>query len=64
MLQQENPDDHVIAIGETHSVKKFLNEGFGYTGLDWHDYVEIDPNYLGLLKSNFYKALIQRQKRN
>ncbi|MDI6792381.1 MAG: GDP-mannose 4,6-dehydratase [bacterium] len=45
MLQQEEPDDYVIATGETHSVKEFLEETFGYVDLDWHDYVEIDPIY-------------------
>ncbi|MCL7413174.1 MAG: GDP-mannose 4,6-dehydratase [ANME-2 cluster archaeon] len=46
MLQQEKPDDYVIATGETHSVKEFLDEAFNYAGLDWHEYVEIDPRYL------------------
>ena len=45
MLQQEQPDDYVIATGETHSVREFLEEAFGYVGLDWQDYVEIDPKY-------------------
>jgi GDPmannose 4,6-dehydratase len=45
MLQQDEPDDYVIATGETHSVKEFLDEAFGYAGLDWHDHVEIDPRY-------------------
>lgn len=46
MLQQEEPDDYVIATGETHSVKEFLEEAFGSVDLDWRDYVEIDPRYL------------------
>ena len=45
MLQQEQPDDFVIATGETHSVREFLDEAFGYLDLDWKDYVEIDPRY-------------------
>jgi GDPmannose 4,6-dehydratase len=45
MLQQEQPEDFVIATGETHSVREFLDEAFGYLDLDWHDYVEIDPRY-------------------
>ena len=45
MLQQERPDDYVIATGETHSVREFLEEAFSHVGLDWHDYVEIDPKY-------------------
>jgi GDPmannose 4,6-dehydratase len=45
MLQQDEPDDYVIATGETHSVQEFVEEAFSYAGLDWHDYVEIDPKY-------------------
>lgn len=45
MLQQDQPDDYVIATGETHSVKEFLKVAFEYVDLDWHDYVEIDPAY-------------------
>ena len=45
MLQQDGPDDYVIATGETHSVKEFLDEAFDYTGLDWQEYVEIDSRY-------------------
>jgi GDPmannose 4,6-dehydratase len=45
MMQAEQPDDYVIATGETHSVREFLEESFGYLGLDWEKYVEIDPRY-------------------
>jgi len=45
MLQQERSDDYVIATGENHSVKEFLDEVFGYLELDWKKYVEIDPKY-------------------
>jgi GDPmannose 4,6-dehydratase len=45
MLQQDEPDDYVIATGETHSVREFLEETFNYFNLDWRDYVEIDPKY-------------------
>jgi GDPmannose 4,6-dehydratase len=45
MLQQEEPDDYVVATGESHSVEEFLEEAFGYVGLDWRRYVEIDPRY-------------------
>jgi GDPmannose 4,6-dehydratase len=45
MLQQEEPDDYVIATGETHTVQEFVEEAFSYAGLDWRDYVEIDPWY-------------------
>jgi GDPmannose 4,6-dehydratase len=45
MLQREQPEDYVIATGETHSVREFLDEAFSYVGLDWRKYVEIDPWY-------------------
>src|SRR6516225_1770420 len=45
MLQQPQADDYVIATGETHSVRDFLDEAFGYLDLDWRKYVEIDPRY-------------------
>lgn len=45
MLQQEQPDDYVIATGETHSVKEFVEEAFSAVGLNWRDHVEIDPKY-------------------
>lgn len=46
MLQQDEPDDFVIATGETHSVQDFLDEAFGYVDLDWHDYVVQDPRFM------------------
>jgi GDPmannose 4,6-dehydratase len=45
MLQQDEPDDYVVATGETHSVREFLEEAFGYLNLDWQAHVEIDPRY-------------------
>ena len=45
MLQQEEPDDYVVATGETHSVRELLEEAFSYAGLDWRKHVEIDPRY-------------------
>jgi GDPmannose 4,6-dehydratase len=45
MLQQNEPEDFVIATGETHSVREFLEEAFTAVDLDWTDYVEIDPRY-------------------
>jgi GDPmannose 4,6-dehydratase len=45
MLQQDKPDDYVIATGETHTVGDLLDEAFGYLNLDWKEYVEIDPRY-------------------
>jgi len=45
MLQQDKPDDYVIATGETHSVSEFCEEAFRHAGLDWREYVEIDKRY-------------------
>ncbi|MDQ3064236.1 MAG: GDP-mannose 4,6-dehydratase [Acidobacteriota bacterium] len=45
MLQQDKPDDYVIATGQSHSVQEFLTAAFEYAGLDWQKYVEIDPRY-------------------
>ena len=46
ILQQDKPDDFVIATGVNHSVREFLDEVFGYLSLDWHKFVEVDPKYL------------------
>lgn len=46
MLQQDRPDDFVVATGETHSVEEFLEEAFGCVNLDWHDYVVQDPRFM------------------
>ena len=45
MLQQPKPDDFVIATGETHSVREFVEEAFALVGRDWRDHVVIDPRY-------------------
>ena len=45
MLQQDQPDDYVIATNETHSVREFLGAAFSHVGLDWKKHVEIDPRY-------------------
>ncbi len=46
MLQQDQPDDYVVATGETHTIRAFLDETFGHIGLDWQKYVEQDPRFL------------------
>lgn len=46
MLQHPQPDDYVIATGETHSVREFLDLAFSYVNLDWQRYVEFDERYL------------------
>ena len=61
MLQQDKPDDYVIATGESHSVNEFVEEAFCILGLDWKRYVKIDPGYfrpteVDLLIGNASKA--------
>jgi len=61
MLQQDQPDDYVIATGETHSVREFLELAFGHVGMNWKKYVEIDPRYhrpaeVDLLLGDYSKA--------
>lgn len=61
MLQCEKPDDYVIATNETHSIKEFLDLAFGYVGLKWQDFVEIDQKYyrpaeVDLLIGDYSKA--------
>ena len=61
MLQQKEPDDYVIATGESHSVREFCQEAFSHLGLDWEKYVKTDPAYLrpsevDLLRGNSEKA--------
>ncbi len=46
MLQQDQPDDYVVATNETHAISEFLDIAFHHVNLDWHDYVEFDPRYL------------------
>ena len=56
MLQQDEPADYVVGTGESHSVREFLDEAFGYAGLDWHDHVELDPRYLRPTEVNVLQA--------
>jgi GDPmannose 4,6-dehydratase len=61
MLQQDEPDDYVIATGESHSIREFLEVAFGHVGLDWKEFVEIDPRYyrpteVDLLVGDYSKA--------
>jgi len=46
MLQQSDPDDYVLATGKTHSIKELLETAFGVAGLDWREFVEVDPKFL------------------
>jgi GDPmannose 4,6-dehydratase len=61
MLQQDHPDDYVIATGETHSVREFCQEAFSHLGLDWEKYVRVDPKLyrpaeVDLLVGDYSKA--------
>ena len=46
MLQQEQPEDFVLATGQQHTIRQFLDYAFGYLGLNWQDHVEPDPRFL------------------
>jgi GDPmannose 4,6-dehydratase len=61
MLQQDEADDYVIGTGTSHSIQEFVEAAFAYAGLDWHDYVKIDPRYfrpteVDALRANTTKA--------
>jgi GDPmannose 4,6-dehydratase len=61
MLQQEKPDDYVVATGEEHSVREFVEQAFNYVGLNWEDYVIVDdrfyrPAEVHILKGDYSKA--------
>jgi GDPmannose 4,6-dehydratase len=61
MLQQDEPDDYVIATNETHTVKELVEKAFAYAGLDWEEYVVIDrrvfrPSEAQLLMGDYSKA--------
>jgi GDPmannose 4,6-dehydratase len=56
ILQQDEPGDFVIGTGESYSVKEFVEESFAYAGLDWKEYVEVDPKYFRPTEVDFLKA--------
>ncbi len=63
MLQQPKADDYVIATGEAHSVREFLDVVFDFCGLDWHKYVEIDPRLFRPTEVNFLLGCPYKAKR-
>jgi GDPmannose 4,6-dehydratase len=63
MLQQPEPDDYVIATGESHSVQEFVETAFALVGLDWHDYVEFDERYLRPTEVDFLKGDASKAQR-
>jgi GDPmannose 4,6-dehydratase len=61
MMQLDEPGDFVVATGETHTVREFVQTAFDYVGLDWEKYVEIDqkyfrPNEVDILQGDASKA--------
>ena len=61
MLQQDQPEDFVLATGAAHTIRQFLDFAFGYLDLDWNEHVETDPKYLRpsevhLLRGDAFKA--------
>lgn len=63
ILQHKEPDDFVIATGETHSVKEFLEEAFSLAGLDWKDHVKIDKRYFRPAEVDILKGDASKAKR-
>ena len=62
ILQQEQPNDYVIGTGEAHTVREFLQEAFGYVGLDWQEYVRIDPRYFRPTEVDYLLADASRSR--
>ena len=56
IVQQDEPGDFVLGTGESHTVREFVQEAFGYAGLDWREWVEIDPRYLRPCEVEFLLA--------
>jgi GDPmannose 4,6-dehydratase len=63
MLQQDKPDDYVVATGESHSVREFVAEVFTYLDLDWQKYVEIDPRYFRPTEVDYLEGDASKAKR-
>lgn len=63
MLQQDKPDDYVIATGEAHSVKEFVEQAFQVVDLDWRKYVKQDKNCLRPLDVDFLEGDSSKAKR-
>jgi GDPmannose 4,6-dehydratase len=56
MLHHDVADDYVIGTGEAHSVREFLQQAFAYVGMDWQEYVTIDPRYFRPLEVEHLRA--------
>lgn len=62
MLQQDEPDDYVIATNQSHSVKNFVEKAFGFVGLDWQKYVKIDSRFFRPLDVNYLQGDYSKAK--
>ncbi len=62
MLQQDEPDDFVIATNETHTIKEFLEVAFSYVGLDWEKYVRIDERFMRPVDVRYLKGSYEKAK--
>ncbi|HNY93130.1 MAG TPA: GDP-mannose 4,6-dehydratase [Flexilinea sp.] len=63
ILQQDKADDFVLGTGEAHTVREFLDEAFGYVGLDWNQYVKIDSRYFRPTEVDYLLADASKAKR-
>ena len=63
MLQQDEPDDYVLGTGESHTVREFLDEAFGYVDMDWQEYVRIDPRYYRPTEVDYLMADCSKAKK-
>lgn len=63
MLQQEEPDDYVIATNETHSVREFAEKAFEIVGMDWQDYVKVDKRFMRPLDVNYLQGDYSKAQR-
>ena len=63
ILHQESASDFVIGTGEAHSVREFLEEAFGYVGMDWNEFVRIDPRYFRPTEVDYLMADASRAQK-
>ena len=63
ILQIDHPDDFVLGTGESHTIREFLDEAFGYVGLDWRQYVQIDSRYFRPTEVDYLLADASKAKR-
>jgi GDPmannose 4,6-dehydratase len=62
MLQQDTPDDYVIGTAEAHTVREFVELAFASAGMDWREYVEIDPRYFRPAEVDYLLADISKAR--